>query len=78
MAMVFTCAKCDTRAVKAFTRQAYEHGLVLITCPGCKSMHLIADHLGWFGDAGFRVRPLAAWQPVATALRGARCSRRQA
>jgi hypothetical protein len=55
MAIVFTCAKCDTRAVKAFTRQAYEAGLVLITCPGCQSMHLIADHLGWFGDSAFKV-----------------------
>jgi hypothetical protein len=56
MAIVFTCAKCDTRAVKAFTRQAYEAGLVLINCPGCQSMHLIADHLGWFGDSAFKVR----------------------
>jgi hypothetical protein len=41
--------------MKAFTRQAYEAGLVLITCPGCQSMHLIADHLGWFGDSAFKV-----------------------
>jgi len=26
--MVFTCAKCDTRSVKAFSRQSYEKGLV--------------------------------------------------
>jgi protein import protein ZIM17 len=55
MGIVFTCAKCDTRAVKSFTRQAYEAGVVLITCPGCQSMHLIADHLGWFGDDAFKV-----------------------
>ena len=24
--MVFTCGRCDTRAVKGFSRQAYEHG----------------------------------------------------
>lgn len=56
MAIVFTCAKCDTRAVKSFTRQAYEAGVVLLTCPGCQAMHLIADHLGWFGDSAFKVR----------------------
>lgn len=47
--MVFTCAKCETRAVKSFTKNAYEKGVVIITCPGCESRHLIADNLGWFG-----------------------------
>jgi protein import protein ZIM17 len=27
---------------------AYTKGTVLIQCPGCKSQHLIADHLNWF------------------------------
>jgi protein import protein ZIM17 len=26
MIMVFTCGRCETRAVKGFSRQAYEHG----------------------------------------------------
>lgn len=47
--MVFTCAKCNTRAVKNFTRNAYERGVVIITCPGCEARHVIADNLGWFG-----------------------------
>lgn len=25
--MVFTCGRCNTRAVKGFSRQAYEHGV---------------------------------------------------
>lgn len=50
--MLFTCAKCDTRAAKAFSRRSYEHGVVIVTCPGCAARHLIADHLGWFGDNG--------------------------
>lgn len=68
MAIVFTCGKCDTRSMKAFTRQAYEHGLVLITCPGCQAMHLIADHLGWFGDTGFKVSYLVDQHHVVAAL----------
>eukprot|EP00775_Hariotina_reticulata_P003968 gene3968-4221_t len=55
MAIAFTCGRCDTRSVKAFSRQAFEQGVVLITCPGCQAMHLIADHLGWFGDRGFKI-----------------------
>lgn len=50
MQIVFTCAKCETRAMKSFTKNAYERGVVIITCPGCESRHLIADNLGWFGE----------------------------
>jgi protein import protein ZIM17 len=50
MLMVFTCAKCETRAVKAFSKRAYEEGVVLVQCPGCQKRHVIADHLGWFGE----------------------------
>lgn len=52
MVMVFTCAKCEVRAAKAFSKVAYTEGVVLIECPGCNSRHLIADHLGWFGTKG--------------------------
>lgn len=50
--MVFTCSKCNTRAAKAFSKKSYQEGVVIVDCPGCHSKHLIADHLGWFGQKG--------------------------
>jgi len=45
MMIAFTCKKCNTRSSHTMSKQAYTSGTVLITCPGCKSRHLIADHL---------------------------------
>ena len=52
MAIIFTCTKCETRSAKKFTEQAYKSGVVLVRCPGCEGLHLIADRLGFFGDKG--------------------------
>jgi hypothetical protein len=46
----FTCKVCSTRTHRTMSRRAYNHGIVLIECPGCESRHLIADNLGWFKD----------------------------
>jgi protein import protein ZIM17 len=43
--MTFTCKKCLDRSSHRITKQAYHFGTVLINCPGCKSRHLIADHM---------------------------------
>jgi mitochondrial protein import protein ZIM17 len=50
MVIVFTCKVCETRAAKSFSRRAYDHGVVLVRCPGCENLHLVADRLGYFED----------------------------
>ncbi|KIM44783.1 hypothetical protein M413DRAFT_442745 [Hebeloma cylindrosporum] len=53
LSITFTCTvpDCGERSTHQFTKQAYEKGIVLVQCPGCKNRHLIADHLGWFKDS---------------------------
>ena len=41
-----------TRSVRAFSKVAYERGVVLARCGGCQVQHLLADRLGWFGKEG--------------------------
>ncbi|CAK7325436.1 unnamed protein product [Dovyalis caffra] len=50
LAMIFTCKVCETRSVKTVSRESYENGVVVARCGGCNNLHLIADHLGWFGE----------------------------
>ncbi|CAB1098665.1 unnamed protein product [Ectocarpus sp. CCAP 1310/34] len=52
MTIVFTCTVCETRTAKTFAKLSYEKGVVLARCPGCHNIHLIADRLGWFEEAG--------------------------
>lgn len=51
-AMMYTCKVCETRSVKMISRESYEKGVVVVRCAGCDNYHLIADHLGIFGEKG--------------------------
>ena len=55
MLIAFNCNVCSTRNQKHMSHRAYTNGLVLIKCDGCKNLHLIADHLGWFSSPNERL-----------------------
>ena len=51
MVVMYTCRVCETRSARRVSRAAYERGSVLLRCPGCRGLHVLADHLGYFDDA---------------------------
>lgn len=52
MLIGFTCARCNQRTHRTFSKDAYTKGIVLIQCGGCENRHIIADNLGWFDQPG--------------------------
>ncbi|KAM1369730.1 hypothetical protein ACFX15_039553 [Malus domestica] len=61
LAMLFTCTVCETRSMKTCSRESYEKGVVVACCGGCNNLHLIADHLGYFGKPSNVEQFLAAF-----------------
>ena len=47
---MYTCKVCNVRSARLISKRAYEHGVVLLKCPGCLNQHLLADRLDFFGD----------------------------
>ncbi|KAF1356484.1 DNL zinc finger-domain-containing protein, partial [Delphinella strobiligena] len=56
--MTFTCRACTDRSSHRITKQGYHHGTILITCPGCKNRHLIADHMKIFSDKSMTIEDI--------------------
>jgi DNL zinc finger len=51
----YTCNICEARNLHMVSRVAYRQGVVICTCKGCGSQHLIADHLGFTNyEGGFQ------------------------
>jgi protein import protein ZIM17 len=58
--MLYTCSVCETRSARTISKLAYSAGVVIVRCPGCANLHLVADRLGYFDDASADIQSILA------------------
>jgi hypothetical protein len=59
LSLTFTCTagECSTRSTHQFTKRAYERGIVLIECPGCKARYVLYILLARVVFAYYNLQP---------------------
>ena len=56
--ITLTCKPCLHRSTHRITKQGYHKGSVLVRCPSCHNLHLIADKLGFFSDKSITIEDI--------------------
>lgn len=46
----YSCKICSTRNHGLVSKVAYNGGTVIMRCKQCNNLHLMVDHLNWFGE----------------------------
>lgn len=59
MVAIFTCNPCKNRHSYQFSKFSYNKGVVVVRCPSCRNLHLVADNLGWFSDTTRNLETIA-------------------
>eukprot|EP00411_Alexandrium_monilatum_P083237 CAMPEP_0175729104 /NCGR_PEP_ID=MMETSP0097-20121207/49635_1 /TAXON_ID=311494 /ORGANISM="Alexandrium monilatum, Strain CCMP3105" /LENGTH=254 /DNA_ID=CAMNT_0017036963 /DNA_START=16 /DNA_END=779 /DNA_ORIENTATION=- len=68
--IMYTCKICDYRNSHMISRIAYNQGIVVATCPGCNSRHLLSDKTGLLDYGVWDVEMLARSGESVTRLGG--------
>lgn len=58
MNLQYTCKVCGARNSQIISKVAYERGVVLSECQGCRNNHLVADNLKFFSDKSINIETI--------------------